>query len=145
MPRVDFYRVHGRTKAVVCYACDLCQSAVNDQFRVLLRVRPEQLEQLDQLLWTRHETDFISHERTSGGTWPVGMAALLTTGPIIGGGERALLINTDSSAPLSENFGHVAEIFSTDPTAQEPVRNRYRTYQQNGWRIGYTDIEKPTQ
>jgi len=143
MPRVEFHRVHGDTDVLIEHACKLCRTAIKDRFRVVMRARPDHLPQLDALLWSEPPEAFVSHETTTGGAWPVGIAALLTDGPLLHAGERALLINMDLSAPLPEQFGHVAEIFCSDPASSELARARYRTYRKQGWRLGFSELENP--
>ena len=128
MSRVDFHILENRENiALLRYACRLVRKAYNNNYRVYLRAGNEQdMKQLDSLLWTFSELDFIPHAilSTECGQEPV----------IIGmidqpGNGRTVLINLNMTmAGNYSTYSRVFELIGNNPAAISAGRERYRTY-----------------
>ena len=128
MTRIDFHIIENKdSSAYLSYVCKLVRKAYKNGYRAYIRTENEQdMKQLDKLLWTFSELDFIPHSLldTENRQEPV----------IIGmigheGANKTVLINL--STKLTENYSsysRVFELIANDPAAIAAGRERYRTY-----------------
>ncbi|MFW2440773.1 MAG: DNA polymerase III subunit chi [Arenicellales bacterium] len=130
MSQIDFHILDNKDNtSLLAYACRVARKAYKNSYRVYIRVENEQdLQQLDSLLWTFSELDFIPH---------ASIAAECGQEPVIIGmidhevGSDSLLINI--STKMASNYSHysrVIELISNDPEIKSAGRDRYRQYQQ---------------
>ncbi len=129
MSQVDFHILDNKNNSsFLKYACRVARKAFVNGYKVYIRVENEQdMRQLDTLLWTFSELDFIPHRCIDSecGQEPV----------IIGmieykGGSNTVLINM--STQLSSNYSEysrVIELIGNDPEIKSAGRVRYRQYQ----------------
>ncbi len=137
---VDF---HSGMADKLGHACRLLRKAVRQGARVQVRGEPEELDRLDQALWTFDPQEFVPHLRwrspdappaalqrtpvwlvASGSAWPATL-------------ERpAVLVNLGPQAPgeseLPEGLARVIEIVGPDSSEVEAGRRRWRHYLQRG-------------
>jgi len=128
MSLVDFHILENKENAALLrYACRLVRKAYKNNYKVYIRTENEQdTKQLDSLLWTFSELDFIPHAilNTECGQEPV----------IIGmigrpGNNKTVLINLNTT--MTENYStysRVFELIANDPAAIAAGRERYRAY-----------------
>jgi DNA polymerase-3 subunit chi len=130
MSQIDFHILDNKNnESLLIYTCRVARKAYNNGYTVYIRVENEQdMQQLDSLLWTFSELDFIPHACITAecGQEPV----------IIGMIEHAadsnmVLINL--STKMTSNYSRytrVFELISNVPEIKSAGRNRYRQYQQ---------------
>ncbi len=130
MSQIDFHVLDNKdNSSLLVYACRVVRKAYTKGYKVYIRVENERdMQQLDTLLWTFSELDFIPHASIGSecGQEPV----------IIGmiehrSGSNMVLINL--STKMASNYSHysrVVELISNDPESKSAGRDRYRKYQQ---------------
>ena len=132
--RADFYVLtEAGPAARLKVACRLAEKAYLAGQRVLVwHTEREELERLDELLWTFADTSFVPHEWLTGegGKAPVLLAAgQPPTEP------PQVLINlapTDDPPPLAAAAERVIEIIDAEPAHRAAGRARFRAYRQLG-------------
>jgi len=140
MTRVDF---HSKVPDKLLYACRLIRKARAADMRVVVFTRDrEQLNALDEALWTFSEQDFLPHVSAND--------PLASQTPVIlsDDAEAALphhqiLINLSGQTPAHfARFERLFEIISTDEVDLAAGRERYRQYQQRGYPLTHFVAEK---
>lgn len=128
MSLVDFHILDDKNKtALLKYTCRLVRKAYKNSFRVYVRAENDHdMKQLDYLLWTFSELDFIPHATvdTECGQEPVIIGMIERPGD-----SNTVLINI--STKMTGNYAtysRVFEIIGNDPVAIAAGRDRYRTY-----------------
>ena len=115
------------------YACGLLRAAVAKGARLVVRVSPEAMAELDARLWTIPQHDFLPHCRATD--------ALATRTPIVltdaqdlaGFDGRDCLVNLAPELAVGwEALPRVIEIIGTSVEAKQAGRQRYRAYRQAG-------------
>ncbi|GBE08646.1 DNA polymerase III subunit chi [bacterium BMS3Abin11] len=130
MSQIDFHILDNKdNSSLLVYACRVARKAYNNGYRVYIRVENEQdMQQLDTLLWTFSELDFIPHASiaTECGQEPVIIGMIEYTGD-----SNMVLINISTKmASNYSRYSRVIELISNDPGCKSAGRNRYRKYQQ---------------
>lgn len=130
MTQVDFHILDNNdNSSLLTYACRVARKAYKNGYRVYIRVENEQdMQQLDTLLWTFSELDFIPHACIASecGQEPVIIGMIEQQA-----GSNMILINI--STKMSSNYSlysRVIELISNEPEKKSAGRNRYRKYQQ---------------
>jgi len=140
MTRVDF---HSKVPDKLMYACRLVRKARAADMRVVIFTRDrQQLNALDEALWTFSEQDFLPHVMADD--------ALASQTPVIltDNAEAALphhqiLINLSGETPAHfARFERLFEVISTDDDDLAAGRERYRQYQQRGYPLTHFVAEK---
>lgn len=130
MSKVDFHIIDKDEKsAFLRYACRLVRKAYNNGYRVYIRTENEQdMKQLDTLLWTFSDLDFIPHailDRECGQE-PVIIGMIEHKAD-----SRTILINLSTTmAKNYSSYSRVFEVVSNDPISVAAGRERYRNYRQ---------------
>lgn len=125
--------------AVRGYLCRLLAKAYAARARVWVVVAEEEVEPLDEALWTLPADDFVPHARLDQ------PEALRQRSPIVIAtpqaapqGPRNVLVNAqpqwlawvETAAPA-----RVIEVVGSDEPAKAQARQRWRRYQQLGWTL----------
>ena len=128
MTLVDFHILDNKDNlALLRYACRLIRKAYKNNFNIYVRTENDQdMKQLDTLLWTFSELDFIPHATidTESGQEPVILGMIERQGD-----SNTVLINL--STTMTENYSsysRVFELIGNDPDAITAGRDRYRRY-----------------
>ncbi len=124
-------------------ACEVTQKQVTAGRRLVVYTRSTaRLGKFDRLLWQFEATAFVPHvpvddplaERT-----PVLLAAKQPSPALAG--EGCWLLNLDTECPPGgEQFERILEIVSGHPDDKAAARQRWRTYQENGFDLRAFDI-----
>ena len=137
MTRIDF---HSNVPNKLAYVCRLVRKARAAQCKiVLLSNDRRELSQLDQLLWTFSEQDFLPHVHATD--------PLAAQTPIILSDDDSLelphhevLINLCNHQPAHfARFERMFEIISADPADKTAGRERYRLYKERGYALSHVD------
>ena len=130
MSLVDFHILENKeNQALLRYACRLIRKAYKNNFNVYVRAEnDEEMNQLDTLLWTFSELDFIPHATvdTESGQEPVIIGMIERQGD-----NKTVLINL--SREMTEDYStysRVFELIGNDPDALTAGRDRYRRYRE---------------
>jgi DNA polymerase-3 subunit chi len=140
MPRADFYLV-GKPRfreEPLRLVCELARKAHDaGQWTLVLARDREQAEALDDLLWAFDEDAYVPHQLAGDeedDLTPVLIAAPDTDVPL-----RPLLINL-RDAPVDGAFERVLEVVPADPSAREPLRERWKAYKARGLELKKHDM-----
>ncbi len=135
MTEIKFYV--GRSdnlKSRLLLACQLTQKALDHNLHVYIHTdSPETVEQLDDLLWTWNEDSFIPH----------GLARDEGVKVVLGYDYEPIeqcdyLINLSNGRPtFFGRFERMAEILDQDQEILTKGRDRYRFYQDRGYKLDY--------
>ena len=143
MARADFYliakpRFRNEPLRLVC---ELARRAFEAEQPALILVRDEaQAEELDDLLWSFDPDAYLPHQIA--GVAEVEddeVTPILVVPPGVETPSRPLVINLRDAAATGE-FVRVLEVVPADASAREPLRARWREYQQRGFELAKHDM-----
>lgn len=131
MTRIDF---HSNVPNKLAYACRLTRKARNADFRIVILAQDRaQLAQLDEMLWTFSEQDFLPHVMTNDAL-AAQTPILLTADSAMESPHHQILINLSDTPPAHfARFERMFEIVSSDETDKSAGRERYSYYKQRGY------------
>jgi DNA polymerase-3 subunit chi len=122
------------------FACRLLRKAYRQGARVLVTAPQDVLAEVDRLLWTFDERDFVPHVRVPGAAAAVASRTpiWLSTDPqqVAATGSPRVLLNL--GAPVSAalgGLGRLIEVVSDDPDEVDKGRSRWRAYKAAGLNI----------
>jgi len=135
MTRIDF---HSNVPNKLAYACRLVRKARAAQCKIVLLGKDRgELTQLDQLLWSFSEQDFIPHVHASdplAAQTPV----ILTDSEAVELPHHHVLINLSGNTPEHfARFERMFEIISSDEADKAAGRDRYRFYKERGYPLSH--------
>jgi DNA polymerase-3 subunit chi len=140
MSQVDFHILdRPDNSALLQHTCKLVRKAYRSGHKVYIRVEDKQdMEQLDKLLWTFSELDFIPHTTVDReyGQEPVIIGMIEYAGD-----ERMILVNLSTS--MTDNYSsysRVFEVIRNEPAIISAGRERYRKYRQMNNELTKHDI-----
>ncbi|NJM33266.1 MAG: DNA polymerase III subunit chi [Limnobacter sp.] len=130
MTRIDF---HLHVEDALLYTCRLVRKAYGSGLKPVVFCKDDTvLAQLDQLLWSFSEDDFLPHAKT--GTAAVQQSPIVLTHQAEDIVHYDLLINLDSEcAPFFARFDRLIEIVGTTEPAKQQARERYKFYKDRGY------------
>ena len=136
MTRVDFYILQdNKAKALDQFACRIAEKAYKQGHQVYINTSSDQqLEYLDDLMWTFRDGSFLPHDRYSN-DHSSEQAVLLGYGIEPEGVDDVLLNLSDDIPAFFSRFKRVAELVGGDDTARESARARYRFYKDRGYTL----------
>jgi len=140
MSQVDFHILdRPEISALLKHTCKLARKAYRSGHKVYIRVEDrEDVEQLDKLLWTFSELDFIPHTTVDReyGQEPVIIGMIEYAGD-----EQMILVNLSTSmADNYSSYGRVFEVIRNDPAIISAGRERYRKYRKMNNELTKHDI-----
>lgn len=143
MPQVDFYILADvKAPAQQLHACRLAEQAFDQGQKVYLRVATEQqVQQLDELLWTFSDRVFLPHEIAGPASPSHPLIAALIGRETAPEGFRSLLVNmTDEMPADADQFERIAEVVAADPERKQRARDRFRLYRERGWPLASHNV-----
>jgi DNA polymerase-3 subunit chi len=136
MTQVDFYILQDSQPAArALLTCRLSEKAYKQGHQVYINAASgQQLQQLDDMLWTFRDGSFLPHglyAANTGSTHPVLLGhAVEPEGP------SDVLVNLSNDVPsFFSRFTRVAELVGGDETQRECARERYRFYKDRGYTL----------
>ena len=145
--RADFYLIakpRFRDEPLLL-VCELAKKAhaTNQPLLVLARDM-EQAERLDDLMWSFEPDAFIPHEIAGTGfddeqDGEDGEAEVLIAPPGIDAPMRPRVLNLRDAAVEGE-FTRVLEVVPADPSARDPLRERWKQYKARGFTLNKYDM-----
>ena len=145
--RADFYLIakpRFRDEPLLL-VCELAKKAYAAGQPMLVLARDmDQAERLDDLMWSFEPDAFIPHEIAGtgfddDGDGGDGEADVLIAPPEIDAPLRPLLLNL-RDAPVDGDFQRVLEVVPADPSAREPLRERWKQYKARGFTLNKYDM-----
>lgn len=143
MARADFYLIaKPRFRAEpLRLVCELARRAFESEQPTLILARDTaQAEELDDLLWSFDPDAYLPHQ-IAGIADPEDdeVTPILVVPPGAETPPRPLVINLRDEAAGGE-FQRVLEVVPADASAREPLRARWREYQQRGFELTKHDM-----
>jgi DNA polymerase-3 subunit chi len=137
MTQVDFYILEQPdSPSRPLMACRVADKAFRNGHRVyVLASDPQQVTELDTLMWTFSQGSFTPHE-TYTGARENGLTPIL-----IGAGEApeswhdVLITLTEEVPPFFSRFERVIEIVGNDDAQKKNARERFRFYRDRGYAL----------
>lgn len=142
MTRVDFYLLATADEAgCERFACRLAEKAFRTGHRIYLNgASRQQVERLDELLWTFRPGSFVPHRLADTGEEE--LPVLIGCSEQDPGEVADVLINlADDPPPFFSRFRRVAEIVNRSPEQRAKGRARYRYYQERGYPLAHHNID----
>lgn len=139
--RADFYLIAKPRflEQPLLLVCELARRALAAGQATLILARDDaQAEALDQLLWEFDEDTWLPHQ-IAGRDEDDDITPILIVTPGTDTADRPLVINLrDAIAP--GQYQRVLEVVPADPAAREPLRARWRAYQERGFTLNKHDM-----
>jgi DNA polymerase-3 subunit chi len=141
-PKAAFYILDESTlKARDLYACRIIDKAYSNGHNIYVHTTNlEEAQNFDIQLWTFRDISFIPHEisnQNSESETPILIGYNMTPT-----GTRDILINlTPEIPPFYQQFSHIIEIIPNDNNLKTSARQRYQTYQQQGYQMETFNIK----
>jgi DNA polymerase III subunit chi len=119
--------------------CELARKAYDANLWTLILARDaEQAEALDELLWTFDDDAYIPHQ-IAGTDEEDELTPVLIATPEFDAPARALVINLRDAA-FEGTCERVLEVVPADPSAREPLRERWKQYKARGFAVNKYDM-----
>lgn len=139
--RADFYLI-AKPRFLdqpLLLVCELARRALAAGQATLILARDDaQAEALDELLWAFDEDAYVPHQ-IAGRDEDDDLTPILIVAPGTETADRPLVINLrDAIAP--GQYERVLEVVPADPAAREPLRARWRAYQERGFTLNKHDM-----
>lgn len=139
--RADFYLIAKPRflETPLLLVCELAKRAHAAAQATLILARDDaQAEAVDALLWEFDDDAFVPHQ-IAGRDEDDDITPILIVPPGTATADRPLVINLrDDIAP--GQYQRVLEVVPADPAAREPLRARWRAYQQRGFTLNKHDM-----
>lgn len=141
MPRADFYliakpRFLAEPQKLVC---ELVKKAYEANLWTLVLARDAaQAEELDELLWAFEDDAYIPHQ-IAGTDEEDELTPVLIAAPEFAAPSRTLVINLRDDAYLGA-CERVLEVVPADPSARDPLRERWKQYKALGFEMNKHDM-----
>ena len=125
----------------LAYACRLLRKAVGSGSRVVVTAEPKDLKQLDSLLWTFSQLDFVPHALQSAQADVVAASPVILSESVADAPHQQVLLNLGSQVPDGfDRFERLIEVVSLDETDRQLARNRWKHYADHGYAITRHDL-----
>ncbi|MXV34487.1 MULTISPECIES: DNA polymerase III subunit chi [unclassified Xanthomonas] len=141
MMRADFYLIAKPRflNEPLRLVCELARKANDANLWTLVLARDmAQAEELDELLWAFDANAYIPHQIADADA-DEEEAQVLIVPPGVDAPERPLVINL-RDAPYLGACERVLEVVPADPSAREPLRERWKQYKAQGYAVTKHDM-----
>jgi DNA polymerase III subunit chi len=123
------------------YLCRLLRKVSNAGMRAMVLAPQPLARELDQVLWTFSQEDFISHVMNTDDIALQKRSAVVLASEECDAGLREVLINCLQGVPSGfTNFEKVVEIVGTDDDDRAWARQRWKYYTQQGFALIRHDV-----
>ncbi len=123
------------------YLCRLLRKVVGVGKKALVLLPPTRVAELDQLLWTFSQEDFLPHARSSDVASVCQRSPVLLATGMCDPGHSQVLINTLAGVPEGfERFERVIELVGPSDEERLAARQRWRAYAQQGYGLVRHDL-----
>jgi DNA polymerase-3 subunit chi len=147
MTEVEF---HFNVGDKLAYSCRLLRKAHAGGAKVMLTAEPNLLAQLDQLLWTFSNTEFLPHCRADADPATLASTPILLatkpTDPAFEGCSHGVLVNLGQVIPDGfERFDRFIELVSSAEEDRLSARQRWKHYKDRGYALKKYDLNSPVE
>lgn len=146
MKQVDFYLISNQVNDAKFKLASRLANKLSrlDQSSLVVTDSVEESAQLDKIMWTYSDTSFLPHEVLSDSSTSskVMIAAHNSVTPAALETSYDVLINLSSDVPpFNHHFSRIAEVVEESQAAKANARQRYKSYQTEGFEIKTHTIE----
>jgi DNA polymerase-3 subunit chi len=141
MTRIDFYILEAQQETVrELFCCRLVEKAYNQGHKIFINTRDqEQLQRLNQLLWTFRDGSFIPHDIYSDEQSEAAVQLGHQQQPQY---HHDVLVNLADETPLYfSQFSRLAEVTSQQLEIREQARKRFKFYRDRGYPLNHHKID----
>jgi DNA polymerase III subunit chi len=125
----------------LAYACRLLRKAVGSGSRVVVTADADALRQLDTLLWTFSQLDFVPHALQSGEAGVVAASPVILSESVANPPHQQVLLNLGPQVPEGfERFERLIEVVSLDEGDRQLARGRWKHYADLGFTMTRHDL-----
>lgn len=125
----------------LAYACRLLRKAVGSGSRVVVTAEADDLKQLDTLLWTFSQLDFVPHALQSGDAGVVAASPVILSESVANAPHQQVLLNLGPQVPKGfERFERLIEVVSLDEGDRQLARGRWKHYADLGFTMTRHDL-----
>lgn len=142
MTEVEF---HYNVSDKLAYSCRLLRKARAGGARLLVTGEPVMLAQLDQMLWTFSETEFLPHCRSDAAPATLALTSIVLASsaqdPSLEGQAYGVLVNLGQGVPEGfERFERFIEVVASQPDDRQAGRARWNHYKERGYALKRHDL-----
>ena len=140
MARADFYLIAKPRflERPLLLVCELARKASNSgQPLLIFAASMQQAEALDELLWEFDPDAYVPHQIA--GDEDDDLTPVLIVPPEFEAPMRPLVLNLRNE-PVAGGFERVLEVVPADPSAREPLRQRWKHYKDRGLDVHKHDM-----
>ncbi|MFT3806966.1 DNA polymerase III subunit chi [Arenimonas sp.] len=141
MARADFYLIAKPRflERPLLLVCELARKASDSgQAMLIFAASMQQAEALDELLWEFDEDAYVAHQ-IAGTDEDDDITPVLIVPPEFQAPMRPLVLNLRNE-PVTGGFERVLEVVPADPSAREPLRQRWKHYKDSGLDVHKHDM-----
>jgi len=125
----------------MAYACRLLRKAVGNGSKVVVTAEAGALKQLDALLWTFSQLDFVPHALQSGDAGVVAASPVILSESVADAPHQQVLLNLGPQVPEGfERFERLIEVVSLDEGDRQLARSRWKHYADLGFTMTRHDL-----
>jgi DNA polymerase-3 subunit chi len=125
----------------LAYACRLLRKAVGSGSRVVVTAAAGDLKQLDSLLWTFSQLDFVPHALRSADPGVVAASPVILSESAVDVPHQQVLLNLGSQVPDGfDRFERLIEVVSLDEGDRQLARERWKQYAERGYAMTRHDL-----
>lgn len=132
MTRVDFYILpHDSSHERLLYTCRLIEKVIRQGNRVMVMVDDDELDTLNDLMWTFKPESFVPHARISDAHPDL---PVIISSNEVESSHHDVMINLQSRLPNQfSRFERLLEIVVQKPHVLEATRENYKFYMSRGY------------
>ena len=141
MSRVDFYILPDESRqSMQRFACRLAEKAYLQGHKVLIQTESaEEARQMDDLLWTLQDDNFIPHGIFNASSSDVQPVVIYHSNEKMD--NINLLINLSSLSMQDQSVERIAEILNQQTSRKQTGREHYKTYRNSGFDMHHHEIK----
>jgi DNA polymerase III subunit chi len=128
------------------YSCRLLRKAYRSGAKAVVTAEPELLQQLDQLLWSYSNTEFLPHCKGDSSALTVAATPILLSDQLNTYPAGSVLINLGQSVPAGfERFERFIEVASSLQADRLAARDRWKHYRDRGYSLKRHELQPAEQ
>jgi DNA polymerase-3 subunit chi len=144
MTEVEF---HFNVGDKLAYSCRLLRKARAGGAKIIVTAEPNLLAQLDQMLWTFSNTEFLPHCRADADPATLALTPIVLatspSDPAFAGCSHGVLVNLGQVVPQGfERFERFIELVSSAEEDRLSARQRWKYYKDRGYALKKYDLSR---
>jgi DNA polymerase-3 subunit chi len=145
MTEVEF---HFNVGDKLAYGCRLLRKARTGGAKIMVTAEPHLLAQLDQMLWTFSNTEFLPHCRADAEALTLALTPIWLASspadPAFASSPHDVLVNLGQHVPVGfERFERFIELVASAEEDRSSARQRWKHYKDRGYALKKFDLSSP--